>query len=171
MATSNRMAEYVERMRVAKLAKDAGRVTVVKARVSGAKLSMRPDLLAKQEFEPDNSRIGCESLAFQSCKLAAYALYDGNWDKASRLMVEEHCDLKMGIVKPSAVISFTMLSTEQSAPERKAYTCEQYPPVMLGTALRTYNSINNSPIAVRQECASWQKKRTPRMVVFPNPWK
>lgn len=106
---SSRMAEYLERMRIAKLAKDAGRVTVVKARVSGAKLSMNRDLLAKQEFAPDNSRIGCESLAFQSCKLAAYALYHNDWDKASRLMVEEHCDLKIGVSKLSPVISFTML--------------------------------------------------------------
>jgi hypothetical protein len=140
-------------------------VITLKPRKAAAK-SERPDLLEKCEFQPDNSRIGCESLGFQSGKYAAPALYAGEWDAAARYMVAEHLELKQGIVRILPVISRTELE-QPTAPVAKMYGCETEPALIRKldptTGLLDEMAVPNvDPQRVRREQRAWKAQRLPK---------
>jgi len=106
-AKAAKQAKQLERTPVAPLAN----VPKLKARMRGplGELKINRDMLAKVEYAPQNDHIGLESMGFQSCRLASYALWLGQLDIAAIQMVQEHLDLRMGITRMTALISYSML--------------------------------------------------------------
>ena len=149
--------------------KSATPVTVVlKPRKAANKGIGRPDPLEKVEYAPDNSRIGCESLGFQSGKYAAPALFMGDWDSAARYMVAEHLELKQGIVRILPVISRTEL-VEPAVPASKVYGCATEPkmlrkldPVTEEYLLRMARDNQEKVFSPETENKSWKQLRSPR---------
>ncbi len=75
----------------------------------GPKVSMKPDLLVRAEFEPDNSRIGCESYGLQA---SVVSILNPKWTLTDHYMAE------IGIVPSLPVISYTAM-VQPVAPKSK----------------------------------------------------
>jgi hypothetical protein len=99
----------------------AGRETVPVTRVkrgkSGMHMSMKPDLLERVEYAPDNSRIGCQSRGMQSrpCSkvevmMRSQVMMERFPQAVAHAMVEEWLDAARGMVAPSMVC--TVIHTE-----------------------------------------------------------
>lgn len=91
MQLLSRAEEYQMRVQAAKAAK-TGCLRVKTGRKGKLPLAAKVDLLAKVEFEPDNSRIGCESKGIQTqldfATLAAIWVYE--W----------HTDMERSMIRP-----------------------------------------------------------------------
>jgi len=79
-----RSEEYQMRVQAAKQAKLGAKLVVKRGRKGQLPASAKIDLLARQDFEPDNSRIGCESRGVQTqldmATLAAIWVYEWHTD-------------------------------------------------------------------------------------------
>jgi len=79
-----RAEEYAMRVQASKQAKTGAKLLVKMGRKGSLPASAKIDLLARQDFEPDNSRIGCESHGIQTtldmATLAAIWVYEWHTD-------------------------------------------------------------------------------------------
>lgn len=181
-----RAEEYAMRVQAAKQAKVQAPARVKAGRKGQLPQVTKVDPLARAEFEPDNNRIGCESKGIQSkldfATLAAIWVYEWHVDLEHPMLRSYVPVAPILPTQPYVVVREAMPNGYTTAFD-KAKHIDQSICAIAGEWLKSqispeqpkigcYNTVNNNPIAARQESKSWQSTRTPKsgqrpQVTFP----
>lgn len=171
---------------------DEGIVQRLKPRKAVGK-AVRSMPIEKAEYQPDNSEIGCQSKGIQACwtdtdTLAAIWVYE--WHMEHIAYRETQVRVSTGAysvpqfryqLSAPLILSVPYVIVREGIREsesvgRYVHAVEVDADCGLARAvaarqpqsIRSFNSVNNNPIAARLECEQWKTKRTPRQGQRPS---
>lgn len=140
----------------------ASMVQRIKAGKRGPRrLTSKPDLLVKQEFEPDNSRIGRQSKGMQSSwnPRVQWLLCMGLLDEAAKAMIADYSDARRGIVPWQCVVQVVTVDTPETISTEVKPTAQYFGEWNVPAPVRC---LNNSEAQTKLENESWKSSRMPR---------